>query len=148
MYARTLYIYGAPRNTQSTLNTFPANAHRALQPLHIDTQTAMSGESLHGVMTLLPPHNDKPFPPNRCHNGGVSGGLLMHFGRNAITLRPKRTTASAERRTQERFSAPSGKHFQKDSTNKEKSIAGKIYAGVQNPLQGLACWEKSLYLRN
>ena len=72
----------------------------------------------------------------------------MHFGRNAITLRPKRTTASAERRTQERFSAPSGKHFQKDSTNKEKSIAGNIYAGVQNPLQGLACWEKSLYLRN
>ncbi|MDD7100572.1 MAG: hypothetical protein SOT67_04340 [Bacteroidaceae bacterium] len=100
-------------------------------------------------MTLLPhPHNDKPFPPNRCNNGGVSGGLLMHFGRNAITLRPKRTTASAERRTQERFSAPSGKHFQKDSTNKEKCIAGNIYAGVQNPLQGLACWEKSLYLRN
>ncbi len=149
MYARTLYIYGAPRNTQSTLSTLPANAHRALQSLHIDTQTAMSGESLHGAMTLLPhPHNDKPFPPNRCHNGGVSGGLLMHFGRNAITLRPKRTSASAERRTQERFSAPSGKHFQKDSTNKEKCIARNIYAGVQNPLHRLACGEKSLYLRN
>mgnify|MGYP004646730749 FL=1 len=149
MYARTLYMYGAPRNTQSVLRTLPANAHRALQSLYIDTQTAMSGESLHGVMTLLPhPHNDKAFPPNRCHNGGVSGGLLMHFGRNAITLRPKRTSASAESRTQERFSAPSGKHFQKDSTNKEKCIAGNIYVGVQNPLQGLVCGEKSLYLRN
>ena len=102
-----------------------------------------------GLCTLQPHHhNNKPFPTKRCHDGGVSGGLLMHFGRNAITLRPKRTTASAERRTQERFSAPSGKHFQKDSTNKEKRIAGNIYAGVQNPLQGLACWEKSLYLRN
>lgn len=56
----------------------------------------MSGESLHGVMTLLPhPHNDKPFSPNRCHYGGVSGGLLMHFGRNAITLRPKEERKNA-----------------------------------------------------